>query len=86
MALIFSPDVLTKRTRQQDTASVNQREELNHPSLGPTAPAGPNAASRFQHVPELDGFRGLAIALVVVGRYREFAVGAAMLASSSFLF
>jgi peptidoglycan/LPS O-acetylase OafA/YrhL len=72
IALIFSPDVQTKRTRQQDTASVNQREELNHRSPGPTAPAGPNAAFRFQHVPELDGFRGLAIALVVVGRYWEF--------------
>ena len=72
IALIFSPDVQTKRTKQQNTASVNQREELNDPSLGPTAPAGPNATFRFQHVPELDGFRGLAIALVVVGRYWEF--------------
>src|SRR5262249_33909737 len=72
VALIISPDVQTKRTRQQDTASVNQREELNDPSLGPTAPAGPSARFRFQHIPELDGFRGLAIAFVVVGRYWEF--------------
>jgi len=72
MALVLSPDVHTNRTGQQEAISVNQRKELNDPSPEPTAPADANTAFRFQHVPELDGFRGLAIALVVVGRYWEF--------------
>ena len=72
MALIFSPDVQTKPNGQQDAVSINQPEALNDPWLRPAALAGSSAAFRFQHVPELDGFRGLAIALVVVGRYWEF--------------
>ena len=62
----------TKDTAQQDSISVDQPEELNHRLPEPNPTKGSNGAFRFQHIPELDGFRGLAILLVLIGRYWEF--------------
>jgi len=60
----------TKPTAR-DSGSIDIRQSPNDELTEAIEPL-PNRHFHFQYIPELDGFRGLAITLVVIGRYWEF--------------
>ena len=61
-----------KTLRDKTLVTVDPQESADGQLKAPTPPVKLSNAFRFQHIPELDGFRGLAILLVVIGRYWEF--------------
>ena len=70
MLLPFGRTVQPKDIAPQDVVSIEQRESPSVRLKEQTFPA--SGTFRFRHIPELDGFRGLAISLVVIGRFYEF--------------
>jgi peptidoglycan/LPS O-acetylase OafA/YrhL len=70
--LLSCRTVQPKDIAPQDLVLVDPKESPSDRPKEQASPVVSNDAFHFQHIPELDGFRGLAILLVVVGRYWEF--------------
>jgi len=70
--LLSCRTVQPKDIAPQDLVLVDPKESPSDRPKEQTPPVASNDTFRFQHMPELDGFRGLAILFVVVGHYWEF--------------
>jgi peptidoglycan/LPS O-acetylase OafA/YrhL len=60
-----------KRFDESDGSTCNGAERADEGGKK-LLPDSPTAIFRFQHIPELDGFRGLAVLVVLAGHYLEF--------------
>jgi peptidoglycan/LPS O-acetylase OafA/YrhL len=60
-----------KRFDESDAATSNGAEPADEGGKK-FLPDSPTGIFRFQHIPELDGFRGLAVLVVLAGHYLDF--------------